>query len=437
MVKLVALGALASFVVACGSSSGSTPAGADGSSSGSSGSSSGSSGSSGSTPTTALSVGVDHSCATRASDGATYCWGDNAYGQVGDNTQTTRLAPVSVSPEHFAQLAAGGTHSCGLTKDGRVRCWGLDVYGTVGTGTTSTVHCVENEPCVQTPTAVIGLAGAVQIAAGTEHTCALTSDGGVWCWGDNRLAEVLGTPTDNYTAKPTPTRVAPLAAASAVAAGGNWSCAVLRDTTVSCWGNDPWNQDPKSAPTLPITVGGVARVAGLDHVTEVALSNSFACARIDDGTARCWGSNTSGQLGDGTTTTSAVPVAVAGVSGVKHVVVGASHACALLDDGSITCWGDNALGELGDGTKTGTDCIPPVALPPSGGGGTPPPAGSPTCRPHAQAVKGLANVEALALGGNASCARLADQSIACWGTSQRGLGDGTSEAHLSPVPIAF
>jgi alpha-tubulin suppressor-like RCC1 family protein len=433
--------ALTSLVAACGGSTAGVGASSGGSSGGASsgGGSSGSGGTStsvaGSTPTTALSVSVDHACATRAADGATYCWGDNSWGQVGDGTQTNRLAPTSVTPARFLQLAVGGTHTCGLLQDRTVQCWGMDVYGSVGTGTTSAVRCSDNEPCVQKPVAVVGLTDVAQITAGTEHSCALTGDGAVWCWGDNRLGAVVGVPTDNYTAKPTPTKLA-LGPARAVAAGGNWSCAVLLAGTVSCWGNDPWNQNPTSASKLPITVGNVAAVAGLDHVSELALGRGFACARLDDGTARCWGSNAEGQLGDGSTTASAVPVVVAGVSDVAHVAVGETHACALLVDGRVLCWGDNAHGALGDGTLLGTDCARAATPPGPAGGGTPPPS-APTCRPHAQAVPGIAGAQALAAGGDASCVRLGDGSLTCWGASQYGLGDGTSTARLTPVPIAF
>jgi alpha-tubulin suppressor-like RCC1 family protein len=178
-------------------------------------------------------------------------------------------------------------------------------------------------------------------------------------------------------------------------------------------------------------------VAGLDHVSELALGRGFACARLDDGTARCWGSNAEGQLGDGSTTSSAVPVVVAGVSDVAHVAVGETHACALLVDGRVLCWGDNAHGALGDGTLLGTDCSRPSPLPPGPAGGGTPPMSAPTCSPHAQAVPGIAGAQAIAAGGDASCVRLGDGSLTCWGASQYGLGDGTSTARLTPVPIAF
>ena len=230
------------------------------------------------------------------------------------------------------------------------------------------------------------LRGVRSIAAGENHTCVVLDDGTVRCWGDNTFG-TLGH--RNVFAASTPVPVAGIADAVQIAAGGNDTCALSSSGAVRCWGQSH---------------SGVQGIRGLEGAVAVATGGSFACAVLVDRTVRCWGQNSCGQLGDGTTVDSAVPVPVVGLAGVARIAAGTGFACAALADGSARCWGANGFGQLGGGTIS--ECaLAPVP------------------------VAGLTGVMALAANQQRACAILAPGNVACWGYLHR------AEAP-SPVPVA-
>jgi len=157
---------------------------------------------------------------------------------------------------------------------------------------------------------------------------------------------------------------------------------------------------------------GAGPVPGLAGVVEIMAGNSHMCARLTDGTLRCWGSNTWGALGDGTTTERDSPVAVMGLTGAVEIAAGSGHTCARLTDALMRCWGWNAYGQLGDGTA-GERHLPGPTI----------------------ALSGLVEIAA---GGNDTCARLTDGSMHCWGSNEYGkLGDGTTTERHTPVPVVW
>ena len=248
----------------------------------------------------AVAAGQSHACAV-TSGGALVCWGHNNRGQLGDGTTETRLTPVAVSglESGVGAVFAGGEHTCALTSGGAVLCWGYNGYGQLGDGTTANRL---------TPVAVSGLAsGVVAVVVGRNHTCALTSAGAVRCWGWNGNGQLGdGTPSNRST---------------------------------------------------PVEVTGLG-----SGVIAVAAGEQHTCAVTSGGAVQCWGRNSSGQLGDGTTTNRLTPVAVSGLgSGVVAVVGGGLHTCAVTSGGAVLCWGWNDSGQLGDGTR-GTDRLTPVAV---------------------------------------------------------------------------
>jgi alpha-tubulin suppressor-like RCC1 family protein len=241
----------------------------------------------------AIAGGQEHTCAV-TSTGGVKCWGDNFSGQLGDGTTTDRRTPVDVSglSSSVVAVAVGAGHSCALTGAGGVKCWGENNQGQLGDGTTTDRHVPAN---------VLGLpSGVKSIAAAGVHTCALMSGGALKCWGANDYGE-LGDGTT--TQRNGPVEVSGLeSGVAAVAAGGD--------------------QD------------------GNDHT----------CALTNTG-VKCWGLNSDGELGDGTTTNRHIPGAVSGLaSGVIAVAVGGGQSCALTSLGRIKCWGWNYFGQLGDGT---------------------------------------------------------------------------------------
>jgi alpha-tubulin suppressor-like RCC1 family protein len=351
-----------------------------------------------------LAAGSSHTCAL-STGGGVVCWGWNGYGQLGDGTTSDRLTPTPVSglETGVEALAAGGEFTCALTTGVGVVCWGSNGYGQLGDGTTTDRL---------TPTAVSGLyAGVAAVVTGRSHTCALTTGGGVMCWGENDVGQ-LGDGTTSH--RLTPTSVNGLAADVAVVAAGRFhTCALKTDGALLCWGYNGMGQLGDGTTTSPRRTP--TAVSGLQTgVVAVAAGGYFTCALTTGGAAACWGYNDSGQLGDGTTDDRRTPTALSGLpAGGVAVTAGLSHACALTTGGGVACWGRNDSGQLGDGT-TATQHETPAA------------------------VSGLATgVAALTAGGDRSCALTAGGGVLCWGANESGqLGDGTTTQRQTPTAVS-
>lgn len=242
-------------------------------------------------------------------------------------------------------VAHGGNHICALLADGTVRCWGANSNGELGDGS--------NVPS-QTPVAVKGISDAVAISSGAVHTCAVTKSGAVTCWGANWYGQ-LGDGTTNSSS--VPVTLAMPSGVSAVACGRYHSCARLADGTVRCWGSNDYGQLGNGT-----GVDSAAPVqAALADAASIAAGEWHSCALMADRTVRCWGNNDYGQLGNGSAVAlSAKPVLVL-LGGALAVASGfaSGHTCALLA-GGIRCWGDNNSGQLGNGTTKASSV--PVAV---------------------------------------------------------------------------
>ena len=218
-------------------------------------------------------------------------------------------ARASVSAPITA-IAAGNKHSCALAADGTVSCWGMDDSGELGNGLVTT-------SATSTPVPVVGLSGVTAITAGGGHTCALTGDRTVHCWGDNSAGQ-LGDGTTTNSA--TPVSVVGLSGVTAITAGFGHTCALTADQTVHCWGDDYDGQLGDG--TKWTNSATPVSVVGLSGVTAITAGYANTCALTGDGRVHCWGGNTSGQLGNGTTTSSLTPVTVVGLSGVTAISAG-------------------------------------------------------------------------------------------------------------------
>jgi alpha-tubulin suppressor-like RCC1 family protein len=376
-----------------------------------------------------LSTGNGHSCVV-LKDGTIRCWGDNGYGELGDLGSAAGTSDTPVIPggttgalSGVTALSVGTYHTCAVESDGSVWCWGEDVSAQLGSMVTTQINHV---PATVTPTRVpsfppSGLK-AKAIGAGSGHTCAVLSDGTVWCWGSNYAGQLGAVSTMMINTNPVsyvPLKVNGLpAAATAVSAGYDESCAVLSDGTVWCWGaNVDGDLGNNAAGTQSMTP---VKVSGLAGATAIACSDesSFACATCTAGVC-CWGDDTTGQLGNNTSSTfSAVPVTPQGLSGAVTVAAGTEHACATLPDGTAWCWGSNRFAELGS----------PTFNPFNGGNDT----GSLV---PAQVVSPGVGFTGIGAGGVNGCGLGADGSVWCWGTNDAGqLGNPISSTN-TPVQV--
>ena len=288
----------------------------------------------------AVAAGAYHTCAAMT-DGGLRCWGENSAGQIGDGSTSDRPTPVSVSglTSGVGSVDAGFNHTCSVSSSGGLKCWGYNYWGNVGDGSTTDQTL---------PVDVVGLgSGVASVSAGGSHTCALTQAGGIKCWGYNLYGQLGDGST---TRRITPVDVAGLnAIAATVSAGENHTCAVTAASALKCWGYNFSGQVGDGTTTnraIPIDVPGMD-----SGVLAVAPAGWHTCALTSGGGVKCWGRNSSGQLGDGTTTDRLAPVDVTGLSsGVAALGAGFDHTCALTSAGGVKCWGSNSSGQLGDGT---------------------------------------------------------------------------------------
>jgi alpha-tubulin suppressor-like RCC1 family protein len=340
----------------------------------------------------ALSAAFDHTCALME-DGTVRCWGSNWHGPLGDGTTETRYTPVTVPGLHDAiAISAGSHHTCAVTAGGSVQCWGSNSDGQLGDGTTTDRLA---------PVSVVGLPSPAQsVAAGSAHTCALMTNGGVQCWGDNYFAE-LGDGTTVSRRTPAPVTGLSSGVAS-ISTGGSRNCAVTVAGDVLCWG-----RYPPDGHLTPEVVDGLPGPVSL-----VATGEWRTCAFTRAGNSYCWGDNSDGALGDGTLINRNSPVAVNALESVISIAVGSFHSCAVTTAGIGKCWGNNQWGQIGDGT-TDFQTVP-------------------------AAVIGLSSgVKALSAGSTNTCALTAASAVQCWGGNEQGqVGDGTTFQRVVPTTVS-
>jgi alpha-tubulin suppressor-like RCC1 family protein len=308
-----------------------------------------------------IATGGQHSVAA-LSDGTVWAWGWNQYYQVGDGTTTDRNIPTQVGGlTGVVAVAATYSTSLALKSDGTVWQWGFDL-----TDVCSGAYNLA-------PSRIDGLTNIVAIAAGDFFVLALRSDGTVWGLGDNSYGE-LGTSTavcGPRTYSSVPVEVQNLTGVTAIAAGNEHSLAITSDGSLWTWG---YNWAGELGVTTTQTCTGPLRdtgpcsntpvqVPGLTGVRSIAGGDYFSLAVTSDGTAWSWGYNAYGQLGDGTTTNRPAPVKVSGLSGVLMVAASndARSGLALRANGTVWAWGYNVDGELGDGT-TAASTVPVQVL---------------------------------------------------------------------------
>lgn len=263
------------------------------------------------------------------------------------------------------------------------------------------VNSVGSHACEYVPPHVVSLASA----PGADHTCALINDGRVFCWGANTEGQLIdGTLSD----RPSPQPVQGVTSAVAITAGARRTCALLdasNRTELRCWGDNSRGElgdgttQPRQYPAV---------VQGLDDVKAAASGDSHTCAIHTSGETLCWGDNLYGELGDGTTLMRLAPTPVLGLSNATALAAGQFHTCARLASGEATCWGLEPYNRGGSMMVVQTS---PVT------------------------IVGLTDVVQLSAGEMHTCARLVSGQVKCWGSNPYGTGDGTSFARATPQPV--
>jgi alpha-tubulin suppressor-like RCC1 family protein len=326
-------------------------------------------------------------------------WGYNASGQLGDGNADTSFAAVPMQDlDSVKALAADSGYALALRTDGSVWAVGDNSIGQVGLATVLTASV---------PVPVPGLSSVVAVAAGEINGYALTSDGTVWASGPNDNGQLGdGTTTASRVFQPVPG----LSHVVGISAGLEVAYALLADGTVWGWGKNGNGQlgqgTTSSQSATPV------KVMGLTNVTAIASEGRTVIALLADGTLRTWGYNANGQLGDGTTTDSALPVQPIGIAGVAALATNMANdtSYAIRADGSLWAWGYNHYGQVGDGTRT--DRLKPFQVP------------------------GLAGVTAVSPGRGNTFAVLSDGTLRGWGAGNNGdLGTGNETDQLSPVVV--
>ena len=306
----------------------------------------------------ALAAGTAHTLAVTW-DGHLFAWGSNASGRLGDGTTAARTAPVEIAGvPNVVAVAAGSSHSLALTADGHVYAWGNGGGGQLGLGSTANVLI---------PTLIPSLSGVISIAAGSAHSLAVTSAGELYAWGMNSSSQ-LGD--GGQTRQVTPKRIT-LPGVIAVSAGTAHSLARLYDGRVYAWGDNSSGQ-------LGLGDTAIRRVPTLIPnlvASDIVAGDSYSMARTPDARLLAWGANGNGQVGDTTITTPRpTPVAVAVPVQVSKMAAGSSHSLAVTPTGHVWTWGSDGSGQLGDGVVTAKRPTPMDVF--SGGGNwtaTPPP----------------------------------------------------------------
>lgn len=344
-----------------------------------------------------LSVSLQPAEAIAVEPGAGWAWGGNGSGQLGNGTTTGRTSAAAInSLSDVVEVEAGREHSIALRSDGTVWTFGFNEMGQLGDGTSTNRT---------SPVQVSGLSGVVDIAGGHYHSLALLADGTVRGWGYNSFGQLGNGATSS--AQRTPVVAGPLSDVVAIAGGRDMSYALRSDGTVWGWGLNTTGQVGDGTTTMRTRP---VRVGSLTDITAIAGGRDHGLAVRSDGTVWAWGDNTQGQVGDGTLTNRLNPIQVSNLTGATEVAAGAYHSLARLGSGAVRSWGQNSSGQLGDGTTTRR--LLPVT------------------------VSGVTGATAIAAGRQHSLAVVANGAVRSWGSNATGqLGDGTLTNRTTAVTV--
>jgi alpha-tubulin suppressor-like RCC1 family protein len=338
-----------------------------------------------------------HSCALNGA-GEARCWGNNPAGQIGNGSVTAFFVQPQVVSGGFAflHIRAGENHTCALRTNRMVYCWGANSLGQLGRG--------NNTGSSNIPVSVIGGLLFDSITVGANHTCGRSTNGFIYCWGSNSRGQ-LGDGTDIPIATlPVPIQGHPNL--NAISSGGNHGCHIWTGGQLYCWGSDTYGQLGNGTAGTWIVPDDISQ--GSNYVA-ISAGNEHTCGLLLGGDAYCWGRGTEGQIGNNAKVNESAPTLVLGYHKFKAITAGISHTCALIANGAAYCWGRNNFGQLGVSTDIVEQLVPST-------------------------VAGGRFFTGISAGEYHTCGVTAAGEAYCWGWNSTGeLGDGTR--NQSPQPV--
>jgi alpha-tubulin suppressor-like RCC1 family protein len=353
-----------------------------------------------------VSVGASHTCGILAAGsplgaGTLRCWGLNSSGQLGIGSTTNQLSPVTVGAgETFSEVSAGHSHTCAIRTGGELQCWGSNSDGQIGDGSLG--------GSLTSPVFVSSAASFSRVSTGQFHTCGVAVGGALYCWGSNSNGQIgnNGPTTSKYTV---PILINSGTSYQQVATGNSHSCAITSSNQLRCWGLNSSGQLGDGSSSQRSTPQGIDTATSYQTV---AASNVSTCGISTTGVLKCWGENLSGQLGDGTTSNRSSPVIIDSGTLYSSVGLGLQFSCGLTTSNVLKCWGLNSVAQLGNSRSIN----------------------QPLPRAH-----NLNLTELWGGGGGGpqhSCGLTSSGVLSCWGlNSSNQIGDGTSLARGAPVLI--
>ena len=313
---------------------------------------------------------------------------------------TTEIDVRRDAPYSFARVSAGEKHTCATGKVGPPACWGSNAQGQLGNGTA-------RDSAI--PVEVLGIPAADAVAAGAGFSC-VASAGKIHCWGQNAFGQLGdGTTSDRWAPSASFPVLADESNRASLSAGSRHACAVADDgyfKEASCWGDNSSGQFGNGT-----TTNGVSSMLIVNAVFDTISAGAQHTCGVWRGKAYCWGGNEAGQLGDGSYETRLIPSLAAREIVVHRIATGLRHTCAVSTSSKAYCWGDGSDGQLGNGSKSGS--ADPVA------------------------VAAELKFRQIAAGHAHTCGLTVDGIAYCWGSNSDGqLGDGTTTDSSKPVAVA-
>ena len=367
-----------------------------------------------------------HSCAI-ALNGRAYCWGSGNSGKLGNGSTASSRVPVAVNTsgvlagKTIKQISAGENHTCAIASDNRAYCWGSNKNGQLGNGSTAD----SNVPVAVNMSGALAGKTIKQMSVEFSTSCVVASDNRAYCWGSNKNGQ-LGNGSTADSRVPVAVNTSGVLVGKTikeVTTGGFHTCALDTSSKMYCWGLNSSGRLGGGLTSIlsnvPVAVNMSGALAG-KTIKQMSTGYSSTCAIASDNRAYCWGSGNNGQLGNGSTADSRVPVAV-NMSGalagktIKQILAGGDHGCVVASDDKMYCWGLNNNGELGNNSSVNSSV--PVAV-------------------NTDGVLAGKTIRQMSAGFSSTCAVDSEYNMYCWGYNDNGqLGNNSTNNSRVPARV--